>query len=159
MPSNVTVVVVGIIELMTWIPLRLSYEELNTREKRQRQSCCLDCNATSQSCYYQKCTRLIYYSWAWATWQPRGEILEQTSSTPSFGTLRFHLQKTVGPSLVRNLPCSTCVTSVPIHCQFSQYCYHRLLMLFLNTQSPPLVCGYYWPSWPFLPLLNKYIII
>ncbi len=29
-------------------------------------------------------------------------------------------------------------------------------MFTLNTQSPPLVCGYYWPSWPFLPLLNKY---
>ncbi len=57
--------------------------------------------------------------------------------------------------LVRNLPCSTCVTSVPIHWQFSQYCYHRLLMFSLNTQSPPLVCGHYWPSWPFLPLLNK----
>ncbi len=87
---------------------------------------------------------------------PCGEILEQTSSTPSFGTLRFHLQKTGWPSLVRNLPCSTCITSVPIHWQFSQYCYHRLLMFSLNTQSPHLVCGYYWPSWPFLPLLNKY---
>ncbi len=45
---------------------------------------------------------------------PCGEILEQTSSTPSLGTLRLHLQKTVGPSLDRNLPCSTCATSVPI---------------------------------------------
>ncbi len=42
-------------------------------------------------------------------------MLEQTSSTSSLGTLRFYLQKTVGPSLVRNLPCSTSVTSVPIH--------------------------------------------
>ncbi len=34
----VVVVVVGVLEeLVTWIPLRLSYEELNTREKRQRQ--------------------------------------------------------------------------------------------------------------------------
>ncbi len=71
----------------------------------------------------------------------------------------FHLQKTVGPSLVRNLPCSTCITPVPIHWQFSQYCYHRLLMFSLNTQSPLCLCGYYWPSWPFLPLLNKYIYI
>ncbi len=31
------------------------------------------------------------------------------------GTLRFYVQNIVGPSLVRNLPCSTCVTSVPIH--------------------------------------------
>ncbi len=60
--------------------------------------------------------------------------------------------------MVRNLPCSACVTSVPMHWQFSQYCYHRLLMFSLNTQSPPLICGYYWPSWPFLPLLNKYNI-
>ncbi len=84
-----------------------------------------------------------------------GEILEQTSSTPSLGTLRFYLQKTVGPSSVRNLPCSTCVTFVPIHWQLSQYCYHRLFMFSLNTQSPPRLCGYYWPSWPFLPLINK----
>ncbi len=88
---------------------------------------------------------------------PCGEILEQTSSTPILGNLRFHLTKTVGPPLVRNLPCSTCVTSVPIHLQFSQYCYHRLLMFSLNTRSPPLICGYYWPSWPFLPLINKLI--
>ncbi len=46
---------------------------------------------------------------------PDSEILEQTSSTPSLGILRFYLQKTVGPSLVRNFPCSTCVTSVPVH--------------------------------------------
>ncbi len=45
-----------------------------------------------------------------------------------------------------------------IHWQFSQYCYHRLLMFSLNTQSPLCLCGYYWPSWPFLPLLNKYNI-
>ncbi len=32
---------------------------------------------------------------------PRGEILEQTSSTPSSGTLRSYLQKTAGPPLVR----------------------------------------------------------
>ncbi len=83
------------------------------------------------------------------------EILEQTPRTSSVVTLSICFQRTVIPSMVRNLPCSTCVTSVPIHCQFSQYCYHRLLMFFFNTQSPPLVCGYYWPSWPFLPLLNK----
>ncbi len=51
----------ALIEFVTWIPLRLSYEELNTRERRQRQSCSFD---------YQKCTRLIYNAWAWATWQP-----------------------------------------------------------------------------------------
>ncbi len=86
------------------------------------------------------------------------EILEQTSSTPSLGILSFYLQKTVGPSLVRNHPCSTSINSVPIHWQFSQYCYHRRLIFSLNTQSPPLVCSYYWPSRPFLPLLNKYKI-
>ncbi len=83
------------------------------------------------------------------------EILEQTSSTSSLGTLSFYLQKSVGPSLVRNLPCSTCVTSVPIHWQFFQYCYLRLFMFSLMTQSSPRVCGYYWPSWPFLPFVNK----
>ncbi len=35
-----------------------------------RQSCSFACTATSQSYYYQKCTRLIYYTWAWTTWQP-----------------------------------------------------------------------------------------
>ncbi len=43
------------------------------------------------------------------------EILEQTSGTSSFVTLSIYLQKAVGPSMVRNLPYSTCVTSVPIH--------------------------------------------
>ncbi len=33
---------------------------------------------------------------------PDSEILEQTSSTSSLGTLTFYLQKTVGPSLVPN---------------------------------------------------------
>ncbi len=55
----------------------------------------------------------------------------------------------------RHLSCSTCVTSVPIHWQFSQHCYLRLFRFALNTQSPPSVCGYYWLSWPFLPLINK----
>ncbi len=61
----------------------------------------------------------------------------------------------VGPSLVRNLPCSTFVTSVPIHWQFSQFCYPRLFMFSLNPQSPSRLCGYYWPPWPFLPLINR----
>ncbi len=65
---------------------------------------------------------------------------------PSVSIFKKHL---------RNLPCSTCVTSVPIHWQFSQYCYHRLLIYFINTQSHPIVFGYYWPSWTFLTLLNK----
>ncbi len=87
------------------------------------------------------------------------EILERTSLISSLVTLSIYLQKTVGPSLVRNLPCSTCVTSVPIHWQFLQYCYPRLFMFSLNPQSPSRLCGYYWPSWPFLPLINKYNII
>ncbi len=64
-------------------------------------------------------------------------------------------KKTVGPSMVRSLPCSTCVTSVPIHWKFSQYCYPRLFMFSLNPQSQTRLCGYYWPSWPFLPFINK----
>ncbi len=86
---------------------------------------------------------------------PVSEILEQTSSTSSFGTLSFCLQKTVGPSLVRNFPSSTCVTSVPTHWQFPQYCNLRLFMLSLNTQSPSRFCGYFWPSWPFVQLIYK----
>ncbi len=42
------------------------------------------------------------------------EILEQTAGTSSLATLGIYLQKTVGPSMVRNLPCSTCMNSVPI---------------------------------------------
>ncbi len=44
-------------------------------------------------------------------------------------------KKTVGPSVVWNLPCSTCVTSVPSHWQFSQYCYTKLF-------TPNSLCGY-----------------
>ncbi len=84
---------------------------------------------------------------------PDSEILGQTSSSSNLRKLSFFLQKTFGPSLVRNLPCSTCVASVPI--QFSQYCYLRLFMFSLNTQSPTRVCGYYWTSCPFLPLIYK----
>ncbi len=58
--GNISVVIVVIIELVTLIPLRLSYEELNTRERRQRRDRSLDRAATPQSYYYQKCTRLIY---------------------------------------------------------------------------------------------------
>ncbi len=43
------------------------------------------------------------------------EILEQTSLTSGLVTFSIYLQKTVGPSLVRNLPCRTCATSAPIH--------------------------------------------
>ncbi len=37
--------------------------------------------------------------------------------------------------MVRNLPCSTCVTSVPIHWHFSLYCCPRLFMFYL-TPNP-----------------------
>ncbi len=47
----VVVVEVVVVVLVTWIPLRLSYEELNTREKRQRQGGSLDRTATPQSHY------------------------------------------------------------------------------------------------------------
>ncbi len=42
------------------------------------------------------------------------EILEQTAGTSSLANLGIYLQKTVGPSLVRNFPCSTCINYVPI---------------------------------------------
>ncbi len=41
-------------------------------------------------------------------------------------------KKSIGPSMTRNLPWSTCVTSVPIHCPFSQYCHPRLFMFSLT---------------------------
>ncbi len=47
----VVVVVELVVVFVTCIPLRLSYEELNTREKRQRQGGSLDRTATSQSRY------------------------------------------------------------------------------------------------------------
>ncbi len=50
-------------------------------------------------------------------------------------------------------------TSVPIHWQFSQYCYSRLFMFSLNPQSRSRLCCYYWPSWKFLPIINKFKII
>ncbi len=60
-------------------------------------------------------------------------------------------KKTVGPSLVRNLPGSTCVTSVSIHWQFSKYCYHRLFMFFL-TSNPPVI---FWTFLVDIPTLGK----
>ncbi len=39
---NEGVVIVVIVELLTWIPLKLTYEELNIREKRQRRDRSLD---------------------------------------------------------------------------------------------------------------------
>ncbi len=65
------------------------------------------------------------------------EVLEQTSSASSLVTLSIYLQKTVGPSMVRNRPCSTCVTFVPIHWQFSQYCYPRLFIFTLTPNPRP----------------------
>ncbi len=65
------------------------------------------------------------------------EIMEQTSGTSSLVTLSTYLQKTVWPSMVRNLPCSTYVTSVPIHWHFSQYCYPRLFMFSLTLNPRP----------------------
>ncbi len=46
---------------------------------------------------------------------PGSEILEQTSSTPSLGTLRVYLQKKVGPGLVGNIASRTNLTSFPLH--------------------------------------------
>ncbi len=54
-----------------------------------------------------------------------------------FVTLSIYLQKTVGPPMVRNLPCSTCVTPVPTHWQFSQCCYPRLFMFSLTPNPWP----------------------
>ncbi len=66
------------------------------------------------------------------------EILEQTFGTSSLVTLSIYLQKTVGPSMVRNLSCSTCVLSVPIHWQFSLYCYPQLFMFSLTPNLRPV---------------------
>ncbi len=47
---------------------------------------------------------------------------------PAHLVLSIYLKKTAGRLMVQNLCCSTCVTSVPIHWQFSLYCCHRLFM-------------------------------
>ncbi len=47
-------------------------------------------------------------------------------------------KKTVGPSMVRNLSCSTCVISVPIHWHCSLYCYPKLFMFSLTPNSRPV---------------------
>ncbi len=59
--------------------------------------------------------------------------LVKTSGTSSLVTLSVYPKKTVGPSMVRNLSCSTCVTSVPRHRHFSLFCNPRLLMFPLLT--------------------------
>ncbi len=43
------------------------------------------------------------------------KILEQTAGTSRVVALSSYLQKAVGPSMVRNLSCSTCVNSVPTY--------------------------------------------
>ncbi len=46
----VVVVAVAVVGLVNLIPLRLSYEAFNTREKRQRQGGSLDRTAELQTC-------------------------------------------------------------------------------------------------------------
>ncbi len=47
------------------------------------------------------------------------EILEQIGGTSSRVTLSVCLQKTFGPSMIQNFPCSTCVNSALFHRHFS----------------------------------------
>ncbi len=82
------------------------------------------------------------------------EMLEQSSSTPSLVTLSIYLQKTVGPSMVQNLSCNTCVISVPCIGNFL-YTVTPEYLCFPLPPIPTSLCGYCWPSWPFLPLINK----
>ncbi len=88
-------------------------------------------------------------------------VREQIAGTPSLVTFSIYLKKTVGPSIVRHLSSSTCVIALPIHWHFFLYCYLRLFTFiifsdyFSYPQTPTSLCGYYWPSWPFLPLINK----
>ncbi len=89
---------------------------------------------------------------------PDSEILEQTSSTSSLGTLRFYLQKNswtvIGPkSSLKHLR-NFCPHSLTIFSILLPYTNH---VFSLNTQSPSRLCGYNWPLWPFLPLINKLI--
>ncbi len=77
--------------------------------------------------------------------------IEQTSCTSSLATLSLYLQKAAGPSMVRNLPCSTCVTSLTI---FS-ILLPQTIYVFPYPQSPTSLCGYYWPSRTFLLFINK----
>ncbi len=69
------------------------------------------------------------------------EILEQVASTSSLATISVDLHKTVESSMVRNLSCSTCVNSVPLHPHFSLFCYPGLFMFPLPPNSAYVVIG------------------
>ncbi len=66
------------------------------------------------------------------------------SGTPSLVNLCIYLQNTVVLSMVRNLPCSTCVISDFIHWKCSQYCYPRLFLFSLapNARPASAVCNW-----------------
>ncbi len=83
------------------------------------------------------------------------EILEPTSGTSNLVTHGIYLQKTVGPSMVRNLPRSTFVTSVLLFIDKFFNTVAPDYYVFPYPQSSTSLCGYYWPSWLFLPLINK----
>ncbi len=65
----------------------------------------------------------------------------------------FILKKTVGPTTVQNLACSTCVNSVPLRQLFFSILSPQTIYVFLTREH--CLCGYCWPSWPFLPFVIK----
>ncbi len=59
------------------------------------------------------------------------------AGTSSLVTISIYLQKPVGPSMVQNFSCSTCVISFPIHWHFSLWCCPRLYLFSLTPNPRP----------------------
>ncbi len=81
--------------------------------------------------------------------------MEQTFSTSSLVTLSIYLQKinwTVnGPKSFMQHLCNFCSHTLT----FFSILLPQTKYVFPHPQTPTCLCGYYWPSWPFLPLINK----
>ncbi len=83
------------------------------------------------------------------------EILEQASGTsivlsPSIFIFKKNSWTVNG---LKSSLCNFCSHSLTI---FS-ILLPQTIYVFPYPQSPTSLCGYYWPSWPFLPLINKSI--
>ncbi len=79
---------------------------------------------------------------------------KQIAGTSSLATLSIYLQKPVGPSMVRNLSCSTCVNSVPLRWYYSLYCIPRLAMF----PFPQILLMWFLLPPMAIPTINQWII-
>ncbi len=83
------------------------------------------------------------------------EILEQTSCPSSLVTLSIYLKKNSwtgnGPKSSLQHLCNLCPHSLTI---FS-ILLPQAIYVFPYPQSLISLCGHYWPSWSFLPIINK----